>query len=693
MKHKQAEKARAGGIYIMRIATVLLAVVSWWSTAQGMKNYVFEEKWQANLASLAVQGILLSLNFYLPSFWQDLRSNWKKGIVAALCAVALFCSSWFSYVFIASKAYNQAWDMESQLLVQSTYRTELYDAMDYAEEYQQVLLDELEEQISDLYLKEQMMAKDEDSDASALDLSDDREKYVNDADFKARQVMGVALNALEAVLAPDAAVSDLEQAQTTISAQRTLVEEHLGDLDVQIAQTNADFTVKNQQVKDLKTQLDAAEAAGADAINDLRSAWSTAQSKLSALADKSSEQQGEQADYQRARERLAFYASLLDQASGTGGNQFLASISEIQRELLQGQVDTSNVEEQAISIFRQLQDNESLAMTDAGVYQEMLNEMNSFIRNTQDHSTLKTVAEELDKLAAEMRETPVTAQDGASQDETSVWKDLWSERLETLKLTIGGLPAYTEGTSRSLAGYSRTASMDALDRMLQRYISNHNAADQAIIYLASPYRGMAVFSLLLAFFLDIAAFITGFIIEAVNRKREDEQDDGKADGVTDESDVLPATARHYLYLTGNYTMEAGRYYCQVFDGTVEDEVEMNDPPAAGFFFRDEKGGLQPAEVQDLLFYQMSGGPRDGVYQECCLQYSEHILSIKRSGARDCQFLAAAEADAPVFQVSGNGCLLGAVRDIPPQQWKTAVLALNSKGTRVEAVYLSAQTDV
>ena len=35
---------QTGALYILRIATIVLAVVSWWSTAQGMADYVFQEK-------------------------------------------------------------------------------------------------------------------------------------------------------------------------------------------------------------------------------------------------------------------------------------------------------------------------------------------------------------------------------------------------------------------------------------------------------------------------------------------------------------------------------------------------------------------------------------------------------------------------------------------------------------------------
>ena len=105
MRDKQRNGRRevspqVGGIYIMRIATVMLAIVSWWATAQGMSDYVFSEKWQANLASLAVQSILLGLNFYLPGFWSNLKGWAGKLSLGGLSAVVLFCSSWFSYVFI-----------------------------------------------------------------------------------------------------------------------------------------------------------------------------------------------------------------------------------------------------------------------------------------------------------------------------------------------------------------------------------------------------------------------------------------------------------------------------------------------------------------------------------------------------------------------------------------------------------------
>ncbi|MFQ7454145.1 MAG: hypothetical protein ACLRNQ_25325 [Flavonifractor plautii] len=43
------------------------------------------------------------------------------------------------------------------------------------------------------------------------------------------------------------------------------------------------------------------------------------------------------------------------------------------------------------------------------------------------------------------------------------------------------------------------------------------------IYLRSPNRGLALFSLAVAFFLDIAAFTVGFLIYLVEEKNKKEQ--------------------------------------------------------------------------------------------------------------------------------------------------------------------------
>ena len=124
---------------ILRICTILLAAVSFWSTAQGMEDYTFPNGWQAYAASLGIQGLLLGLNFAFPEFWRSCKTSVQKSALLFLTVVILLCSSWFSYLYIAGKAYGESWDTECQILAQSSYRSELFDADEYTEQYSEQL--------------------------------------------------------------------------------------------------------------------------------------------------------------------------------------------------------------------------------------------------------------------------------------------------------------------------------------------------------------------------------------------------------------------------------------------------------------------------------------------------------------------------------------------------------------------------
>lgn len=104
---------------LLRIGVVFMSIVSFFTTANGMKSYIFvNDGTIAYAASAAIQGILLALSMYLPTYLQSIwerpgreNLNGKKGVgsgilrfflcvfVILLTIVTLFCSSWFSYVY------------------------------------------------------------------------------------------------------------------------------------------------------------------------------------------------------------------------------------------------------------------------------------------------------------------------------------------------------------------------------------------------------------------------------------------------------------------------------------------------------------------------------------------------------------------------------------------------------------------
>lgn len=151
-----------------------------------MRDYVFSQAWQANLASFAIQSILLGLNFYLPTFWRWIHSLRGKICVLALSGVVLFCSSWFSYVFIVGTVYEKSWQTESRLLVQSVYRNELYKADEFVQISSDALRETLGDEVAALYTASKTADTETTQNPSGLDLTADKASYANNADFAAK---------------------------------------------------------------------------------------------------------------------------------------------------------------------------------------------------------------------------------------------------------------------------------------------------------------------------------------------------------------------------------------------------------------------------------------------------------------------------------------------------------------------------
>ena len=80
-KYAAAIQEERDNTQLLQIAVVLLAVVSFFTTANGMSQYIFSgNKAIAYAASAAVQGVLLSLNMNLPGYLRGIwRQKWNLG--------------------------------------------------------------------------------------------------------------------------------------------------------------------------------------------------------------------------------------------------------------------------------------------------------------------------------------------------------------------------------------------------------------------------------------------------------------------------------------------------------------------------------------------------------------------------------------------------------------------------------------
>lgn len=706
---RRFSKSHNGAVNLLRICTVLLAVVSFWATAQGMKNYVFSEEWQAYAASLAVQGILLGLNFYLPTFLHQTRQRGKSAffkngsedeqdseletpavgssrvgafivrfILLCLTLVVLFCSSWFSFIYITGRVYEQSWDTDSQLLIQSTYRQQLYNASDYANSYIDELRDTLSEQVLSLYAQSLTLESSGSSSVQAIDWAEERNKYTDDS-FAAADSMVIVINAMETATGDDATENDIATAEETISTIEDFLEDGIKNLNSQIATLQSTIDSLDAQLQTANSQLNRASSE-AD-ITDLVARVNYLSGLLNSNQEDLGSLQSQLLDYQGAEQRIQFYETVLNQISIQTDNQVWALLRNIQQELFAQDPDIDLLEEQAQSVFDELQAAMDISENNGVGYQSLLTTTYDFIQDLQNYQSLRTSVSYFNGMLDALKDNTSTLLSDTD------WKTTWAQRLDELKAQISDLPVYAGAEEGFLADYDRAEAADSLDEMIRLYLSDHNAAQQSLIYLFSPYSALAWFSAVLALFLDIVAFITGVLIYIVDQHEDQPSED---------ANVLPwaggypqiSMKNHYLYLTGDYVYEYGKNVYRAIENERIVEVELKDSGlTAGLYCEQSGRSTAIQKQQSLAFISSTNNVQDGVYLNCSLDYKGRALMISIDNNKTYKYLTSVDEDTPVYQFIKGACMPMIAQNLKQTFGKIVVLALNQEGGIVSAIYI------
>ena len=845
-KTDRTSKAPSGGEQLLQFAVVCLAIASFFTTAQGMRQYIFKNSTIAYVTSGAIQGILLALSMNLPKFmkqiWGERVDFWKdplkaigkffgKGaievILLLLTAVSLFCSSWFSYVYIAETVHKGSWDTDSSLLVQQTYRSELYSASDYVKAYRTYLETELGQKILNL----QTLANQLPTQASDfnMDWDAERQNYASD-NTMASSFMATVIDQME-----NAFVTSPSQENRNLAAQA--VEQAQGNVEQQIQRNQQQLDTLNEQLTNVETRIQSLERQirNAEANTDTTTLYNSLNSNYeqqNSLTERQQEIQNEISALQRAEDRLGVYAVNLGLSNSTSSISIKSDLIELQTELFSDDPDDQKLKELATDTFKNLRSSEAMTETDANrdgslSYSTLLTQMNALVLNLNDYSDVKSVEKNLNTLMTELRESsgvsidststdassassasdssssssastsssstsssgtenanaegtdqPADAVDQANngeanaatgsdenntaepnaensnadaqpeenaaaspaasaasgaesqqdaqkntQETTAAWKKTWLTRIETLKAQISALPAFigssadvselTATQQEKLTSFNRDTACNALDNVTRRYINDHNALEQGTIYLTSPYKDLALFALMLAFFLDLSGFVFGVVNLG---KQPDDSDDKTQEEPEQESKKLiqkdaeeedtraqwsvHPTAVPYIMVTERFRHEDGAYYYSAFENGVHTEWKVEDDKVypEGIYIIDEKshrkGVLLQETAQELVFVHQSGKPQDGIYRDGELSYDDGSLiftTVEASGKSTKQHLANVEDYVPVHCYDpkrGENITQPAI-DLGkyPVKVSVAVLAQNPEHTRIEAVYL------
>lgn len=726
--------------YLLQTAVIFLAVVSFFTTANGMKEYIFRENGViAYTASAAIQGILLALSMNLPGY---LRGIWTKEwnvavryfmvfMALLLTGVAVFCSSWFSYIYIAEVIHKDSWETDSELLVQQTYRTQLYDARDYAHTYRLYLEESMGDHIVQLEEQAREQLKDSIIDFG-INWDTEEADYASDGGTAASYMLPV-ITAMRRAAVLGSSQEDRDQAARAVEDARGNISQRTESIRQRMNTISANLDVYNRQITNLNNRIQNATE-GTDvgtltsALNNYTRMFETATQEQAAL-----ELESTQLD--RTLARLSVYESLLGLNSSTSAITIRSALLELQSEFFKQEPDEVRLLDIAQEIFQNLRNaaNEQATGGNAQSYAALLSQMNRLIRNLTDYSEIKDIELTLEELIVDLRtatesigversdsdqgsnssgSSAQATADGEEDEADTQWKEAWGKRLSDLRAQISAMPAYSqsEGSGNSvlsedqlniLRNYDRDAASRSLDDMIRRYIANHNAIYQGIIYLQSPYYQLALFALLLALSFDLAGFIFGVVIEGTGRHiiltRDGEQTNWS----------ILETLHQYYVLTGDYERRDGVYHYKVFrDGLLEDwAVTDSESYRQGIYRQDqgEKSVYREAvgQVEQMLrFADQIGEPRfipaqtqpgearDGIYLEGHLLFNEgSLLRVMPEGR---YFLASVEEYVPVHCYVPHR---GENRTFPVRQLireidvQIAVVALNRRGTRVAAIYV------
>ena len=182
--------------------------------------------------------------------------------------------------------------------------------------------------------------------------------------------------------------------------------------------------------------------------------------------------------------------------------------------------------------------------------------------------------------------------------------------------------------------------------------------------MTSPYFDVAIFSLILALLLDIAAFVTGVIIDRVSSKEKNHGDiksntyyyydniEGlELDADQGKSWIDISTLNRYIFLTGDYSHIGGTIIYEAIESGKKTEVEYSEEGLTTDLYLWKDRTFSSISLSPLLFQGVSGGPQDGVYEDCTLNYEDELLTITIND--ESTFLGRVDSNIPVYELSKN----------------------------------------
>lgn len=489
---------------ILVSASLALAIISSYTTAKGVSQYLFDIWWQAMLFSVAIQSGLFVINLKLCEFVD--RTKW----VLLLWVGLIVISSWFSYVYISALVYPEelyAEDADRVLTEESVgYLDELST---YMNNYELYLLKNIESFIS-------------------LDIV----VTAQDATEEIQKELEAIIDLGEAIEFPEWDKSEGESG----SAERILNSVN----EVLLALTMIESTEK----KDILEVLNMTQISIESYIREVERNYETVKNALDSERDRLKEgfyntdsetyialnaanraREQEVRKYDALHGELSLRLELIKEYSKRvqeiESYQVENALSTIQKEILNAKPDievlNANVEPLK-KIFLE------------GDNKEHISNLKSYVRSVERYGEIQGLLEELEDLRNEINENVVVTNinDDSSVESTdvdykNVLKNKWTSILVNLKGFYARLPEKQDDTISginndiyiaydAIEDINRVDEIKAISKLERLYFGDLNDFELAIKRFGTRYNMMAIISGVFAFALDALGALFGVFI-------------------------------------------------------------------------------------------------------------------------------------------------------------------------------------
>lgn len=558
-------------IRLLRYAASALAFISFITTAEGLHEFIFTEVWQAYLASFAVQSILLVFNFLFFHFY--VRINRLEGFsllfkcvltyfIVFLFTIALIISSTFSFVFIANNTYLLMRSKNSNITIERFLKDEAYRLRtindNIGADLRKDMIDRIKELQEVISAQEAVTASANETNINNVLSNFSIEKYiaVTDAFYTQEE------------LDTDVAKAYYPEEYVSIYKTLTTYKTTYDSIYVNSYLNTYNFydNLKNEQNKSrytnenaLKVQINSLDTAIGDIdstmqqINDLQSAHYEkiiSRYKQNALAAFDSL-------YNNIQSLKSFYETLLPEyqavAASTSASQALSiSVKDIFAFVYMNEYDKAKVQE--IQVFLSYQ--QEVLLNAGTIDEEKLKDLAEFIEVFDDFAKYVELRSLIDDFIdndlsityyiKSENETDVPTSDGklkvvSEADWITERKEDFTKFISCLKL-LPDIEAHKEKYNESalVRDYEPEQVLQSAYIINRDLLENISEFEKAINYFKYDFSLMAVLSLVMALFLDVASFLTGGFMFAASFFKDVKR--GKVPTGTDDSRNKSASA-------------------------------------------------------------------------------------------------------------------------------------------------------